>query len=53
MLRELAGGSGQCLLSPPCRGLGSSGSWELLGFVSLSWQPLGQEGGGEKGRFGS
>lgn len=24
-------------------------SWELPGFVSLSWQPLGQEGGGEKG----
>ena len=24
-------------------------SWELPGFVSLSWQPLGQERGGEKG----
>lgn len=33
----------------PRRGLGSSQSWELLGFVSLSWQPLGQERGGEKG----
>lgn len=39
MLRE--GASGYCL--------GSSRSWELPGFVSLSWQRLGQNGGGEKG----
>lgn len=49
MLRGLGGGSGQCP-SPSCRrGLGSSRTWELPGFVPLSWQSLGKEGGGEKG----